>query len=1201
MQRKLSEGNDGVAPAPGAASVAPASADATDAAAAANEASVGGALGGFLSAVGGTCTRPGWSSAAQPTAHAAQVGEVGEAGEARDGIADLAAEIRTRSQASLASSSSAAADGAERSRSAASSEFSVAKFNERASAAMSIASSDAAGLSAAAPAAAAADDATDDAKAMLRRRRLERARSLKAADSCRSLTGHKDRPGREVSARRGGTLVAFGVGDRVRHAEHGEGTVAEKMDDGRTRIAFDSGAEHRYRPAQIAAKLALVRRKSARLPALCAPTEEEEGPGEGEGDESLDAAAAAGGAVASAAACAEASVARASVGGALGDFLGAVGGTCTRPGWSAPEQTAAAAQAQLPGADGAAGEPPEVLLAELSIGAFLHFLQAVGGACSRAGWAPSEALAEPIAEVEGGVDVETGLAVETDETDEPEPACRPAAVGMTRLAQLAGGGCGPLTARTAAVVSKVINLPSAPGLPTPKPTRRQQQQQRERALCAFAPSLPGQQDLARTLFAKYDADGSDSIGVEELRLLCASLGQQLSAEQAEQALARLDADGSGGVSRAEFAAWVAQGLSVVALRAEQQLQSQQQQQEQAGLGAIPEAAAEEKELPQLSPEFEAFLLDTMGTCSLEGWRPHPPSQRVTQGGAIPEESDEAPLPEASFCSFLHAIGGTCSRAGYEEEDKQLQEQRQREAALQAATEAMRKNLARAHGGAIEPVGERASLGAFLRAVGGACSQPGWAPSEPIAEAAVEAEGGGDQETGLPAEVDAEAEPAGRPAASHAPGMTRLAQLAGGAGGPMTQRTQAAVSKVTNLPSAPGLPTPKPTRGQQQQQRERALCACAPSLPGQQHVARSLFARYDADGSDSIGVEEMRLLCASLGHDLSAAQAEQALARLDVDGSGGVSRDEFAAWVAEGLSVLALRAEMQAEMLQQDAAALGAEAEEPLPQLPHDFEAFLLDTMGGTCRLEGGTSHAPLQRLTRGGASPDEPDEASAGGGMLAEQSIGAFLHAVGGSCSRAGYEEEDKQLQEQRQREAALQAATEAMRKNLARAHGGAIEPVGERASLGAFLHAVDGACSRPDFGQPEPVAAPQTEAEVAAPPARRPAQAAPGKTRLAQLAAAPMTQRTQAAVTKVTSLPSAPGLPTPKPAPLQQQQRERALCACAPALPTPKPSPLQQQQRERALCAAAPTLPTPRDRRGSLTKRSRASKQKDAKDAVYV
>ena len=862
MQRKLSEGNDGVAPAPGAASVAPASADATDAAAAANEASVGGALGGFLSAVGGTCTRPGWSSAAQPTAHAAQVGEVGEAGEARDGIADLAAEIRTRSQASLASSSSAAADGAERSRSAASSEFSVAKFNERASAAMSIASSDAAGLSAAAPAAAVAEDATGDAKARLRRRRLERARSLKAADSCRSLTGHKDRPGREVSARRGGTLVAFGVGDRVRHAEHGEGTVAEKMDDGRTRIAFDSGAEHRYRPAQIAAKLALVRRKSARLPALCAPTEEEEGPGEGEGDESLDAAAAAGGAVASAAACAEASVARASVGGALGDFLGAVGGTCTRPGWSAPEQTAAAAQAQLPGADGAAGEPPEVLLAELSIGAFLHFLQAVGGACSRAGWAPSEALAEPIAEVEGGVDVETGLAVETDETDEPEPACRPAAVGMTRLAQLAGGGCGPLTARTAAVVSKVTNLPSAPGLPTPKPTRRQQQQQRERALCAFAPSLPGQQDLARTLFAKYDADGSDSIGVEELRLLCASLGQQLSAEQAEQALARLDADGSGGVSRAEFAAWVAQGLSVVALRAEQQLQSQQQQQEQAGLGAIPEAAAEEKELPQLSPEFEAFLLDTMGTCSLEGWRPHPPSQRVTQGGAIPEESDEAPLPEASFCSFLHAIGGT---------------------------------------------------------------------------------------------------------------------------------------------------------------------------------------------------------------------------------------------------------------------------------------------------------------------------------------------------CSRAGYEEEDKQLQEQRQREAALQAATEAMRKNLARAGGGAIEPVGERNSIGAFLHAVGGACSRPDFAPPEPAAAPQTEAEVPAPPARRPAQAAPGKTRLAQLAAAPMTQRTQAAVTKVTSLPSAPGLPTPKPAPLQQQQRERALCACAPALPTPKPSPLQQQQRERALCASAPTLPTPRDRRGSLTKRSRASKQKDAKDAVYV
>lgn len=52
----------------------------------------------------------------------------------------------------------------------------------------------------------------------------------------------------------------FGVSDRVRHAEHGEGTVAEKMHDSRTRVAFNNGTEHCYRPSSLT-KLALVRRK----------------------------------------------------------------------------------------------------------------------------------------------------------------------------------------------------------------------------------------------------------------------------------------------------------------------------------------------------------------------------------------------------------------------------------------------------------------------------------------------------------------------------------------------------------------------------------------------------------------------------------------------------------------------------------------------------------------------------------------------------------------------------------------------------------------------------------------------------------------------------------------------------------------------------------------------------------------------------
>ena len=36
------------------------------------------------------------------------------------------------------------------------------------------------------------------------------------------------------------------VGSRVRHAVRGEGTVAEHLADGRTRVEFDSGDAHRY-------------------------------------------------------------------------------------------------------------------------------------------------------------------------------------------------------------------------------------------------------------------------------------------------------------------------------------------------------------------------------------------------------------------------------------------------------------------------------------------------------------------------------------------------------------------------------------------------------------------------------------------------------------------------------------------------------------------------------------------------------------------------------------------------------------------------------------------------------------------------------------------------------------------------------------------------------------------------------------------
>ena len=100
---------------------------------------------------------------------------------------------------------------------------------------------------------------TAEAKEQRRTKMQERRNSLTAADSEESIKGKKEAPAREVSSRRSVALVTFGVGDRVRHAKHGEGTVVEKMGDGRTRVAFDSGAEHRYQPSSLT-KLTLVRR-----------------------------------------------------------------------------------------------------------------------------------------------------------------------------------------------------------------------------------------------------------------------------------------------------------------------------------------------------------------------------------------------------------------------------------------------------------------------------------------------------------------------------------------------------------------------------------------------------------------------------------------------------------------------------------------------------------------------------------------------------------------------------------------------------------------------------------------------------------------------------------------------------------------------------------------------------------------------------
>jgi Ca2+-binding EF-hand superfamily protein len=64
------------------------------------------------------------------------------------------------------------------------------------------------------------------------------------------------------------------------------------------------------------------------------------------------------------------------------------------------------------------------------------------------------------------------------------------------------------------------------------------------------------------------------------------------------------------------------------------------------------------------------------------------------------------------------------------------------------------------------------------------------------------------------------------------------------------------------------------------------------------VLRSLFMKYDRDGSDGLGVEELRqLLKEDLG--MTADQAKTYTLLLDKDGNKNVTFDEFAAWLRSG--------------------------------------------------------------------------------------------------------------------------------------------------------------------------------------------------------------------------------------------------------------------------------------------------------------
>ena len=61
------------------------------------------------------------------------------------------------------------------------------------------------------------------------------------------------------------------------------------------------------------------------------------------------------------------------------------------------------------------------------------------------------------------------------------------------------------------------------------------------------------------------------------------------------------------------------------------------------------------------------------------------------------------------------------------------------------------------------------------------------------------------------------------------------------------------------------------------------------------IVRSVFKKYDADGTGSIDAAELRRLLLDLGFSLSNDELIAALKVIDADGSKRVELDEFVAW------------------------------------------------------------------------------------------------------------------------------------------------------------------------------------------------------------------------------------------------------------------------------------------------------------------
>ena len=67
----------------------------------------------------------------------------------------------------------------------------------------------------------------------------------------------------------------------------------------------------------------------------------------------------------------------------------------------------------------------------------------------------------------------------------------------------------------------------------------------------------------------------------------------------------------------------------------------------------------------------------------------------------------------------------------------------------------------------------------------------------------------------------------------------------------------------------------------------------------QPVSKTVFDKFDTDRSGSIDASELRELCHSLGHHLSAEELALALVKMDSSGDHSIAYTEFAEWWSQG--------------------------------------------------------------------------------------------------------------------------------------------------------------------------------------------------------------------------------------------------------------------------------------------------------------